>query len=178
MMKAVVRFFRRRAIKSFLKHKKHCILPDISKYPTVAVLLDKNQYAQHKEIEQTMTRLFALKRYAFIVINDEKATNMPQNDNSVFIFKDDFNFWGLIKAEKHDMIKEMSYDMVVDFSKSSDELLTHSYVMTLINNTFRVTFGSTCPSLYDMVIDSKKDDNMLNRIQILHNYLLMLLGRR
>jgi len=32
--------------------------------------------------------------------------------------------------------------------------------------------------MYDMVIDSKNDDDMLNRIEILKAYLSMLLGRR
>ena len=68
--------------------------------------------------------------------------------------------------------------MMIDFARTNDELLTNQYIMSLINNTFRVTFGHRCTSFYDMVIDSKKDDDMLRRIEILHDYLSMLLGKR
>ena len=41
-----------------------------------------------------------------------------------------------------------------------------------------MTFGTSFPAMYDMVIDSKNDDDMLNRIEILKTYLSMLLGKR
>ena len=177
-MEAIVKLFRRRAINAFLKHRKSCILPDIGKYPSIAVLLDQDQFKRYKEIEMTLTKFFVMKRYTFIVIVDTLPKDVMQTDRYFFIKKEDFNFWGLMKLEKKESLISMSFDMVIDFSKSSDVIYTHSYIMTLINNTFRVTFGSTCPTLYDMVIDSKKDDDILNRIEILRNYLSMLLGRR
>lgn len=177
-MEAIVKFFRRRAINAFLKYKKTCILPDIGKYPTIAVLLDQDQFKRYKEIEMTLTRFFVMKRYTFIVLVDALPKDVMQTDRYYFIRKEDFNFWGLMKLEKKESLISLSFDMVIDFSKSSDEDYSHSYIMTMINTTFRATFGSTCPTLYDMVIDSKKDDDILNRIEILRNYLSMLLGRR
>jgi hypothetical protein len=152
-MKAIVRFFRQRAINRFLKRKKSCILPDISKYPSIAILLDQDQFKRYKEIEVVLRRLF-------------------------FLRKEDFNFWGLIKQLKKESLLCLSFDLVIDFTRMPDEELTNTYIITLINNSFRMTFGNTCPALYDMVIDSKKDDDMLNRIEILKNYLSMLLGQR
>ena len=177
-MKAIVKFFRQRAVNGFLKRKKSCILPDITKYPSVAILLDNDQFKRYKDIENTLKRLFVLKRYTFIVYVDELPKDVMQTDRYFFIRKEDFNFWGLMKQDKKESLISMSFDMVVDFTKMPDELMANNYILTLITNTFRVTFGSDCPALYDMVIDSKKDDDMLNRIEILKNYLSMLLGKR
>ena len=177
-MKAIVKFFRQRAIKGFLKRKKSCILPDISKYPSVAVLLDQDQFNRYKEIEARLKNLFVMKRYTFIVYVDALPTNVMQTDRYFFIRKEDFNFWGLMKLEKKESLLCLAFDLVIDFTKKNDELLTNEYILTLINNSFRLTFGSSCPSMYDMVIDSKKDEDMLNRIEILKNYLSMLLGKR
>ena len=177
-MKAIVRFFRQRAINGFLKRKKSCILPDISKYPSVAILLDPEQFKQYKDVENTLKRLFTLKRYTFIVFVDELPKDVMQTDRYFFIRKEDFNFWGLMKRDKYESLISLSFDMVVDFTKVNDEVMTNKYILTLINNSFRMTFGKSNHKLYDMVIDSKNDDNMLNRIEILKNYLSMLLGQR
>jgi len=72
MMKTVVRFFRQRAVKGFLKRKKPCVLPDISKYPAMAVLLDKDRFNRRAEIEKTLTRVFVMKNYVFIVVNGKE----------------------------------------------------------------------------------------------------------
>ena len=177
-MKAIVKLFRQRAINGFLKRKKSCILPDIAKYPSVAILLDNDQFKRYKDIENTLKRLFVLKRYTFIVCVDALPTDVMQTDRYFFIQKEDFNFWGLMKQDKKEALISMSFDMVIDFTKKADELMTNAYIFTLITNTFKVTFGSKFPAMYDMVIDSKKDEDMLNRIEILKNYLSMLLGQR
>ena len=177
-MKAVVRFFRRRAIRGFLKRKKQCVLPDITKYPTVAILLDEEQFKRHKEIEKTVASLFDLKRLTFVTYVNTLPKDVLQSDRHFFIKKEDFNFWGLMKQDKKESLISLSFDMMIDFVHNSDDLLTNQYIMSLINNTFRVTFGHRCTSFYDMVIDSKKDDDMLKRIEILHDYLSMLLGKR
>ncbi len=177
-MKAIVRFFRQRAVSGFVKHKKSCVLPDISKCLSVAVILDNEQFENHKEIENTLKRLFEPKRYTFIVCVDELPKDVVQTDRYFFIGKDDFNFWGLMKSGKKESLLGLAFDLVMDFSKKSDGLLTNAYVLTLINNSFRMTFGSSCPAIYDMVIDSKNNDDILNRIQISQQYLSMLLGKR
>ena len=177
-MKAIVKFCRQRAIRGFLKRKKQCILPDITKYPTIALLLDEEQFKRHKEIEKTMASLFDMKRLTLIAYVNELPKDVLQSDRHFFIRKDDFNFWGIMKQDKKESLISLSFDMMVDFAHNSDELLTNQYIMSLINNTFRATFGRRCTKFYDMVIDSKKDDDMLRRIEILHDYLSMLLGKR
>ena len=177
-MKAIVGFCRRNAIKGFLRKKKVCILPDVSKYPSVAILLDKDQFAQYKEIQGKLTSLFELKRFTFFVYVDELPKNVMQTDRYYFITKNDFNFWGIVKQEKKESIISMSFDMLLDLTKVRDELMTNLYLITLVNTSFRVTFDKKYLSMYDMVIDSKKDDNLLNKVEILHAYLSMLLGKR
>ena len=177
-MKAIVKFCRQRAINGFLRRKKSCILPDIAKYPSVAILLDKDQFNRYKEIENTLKRLFELKRYTFIVYVDQLPKDVMQTDRYFFITKNDFDFWGLIRQNKKESILCMSFDMVIDFTRKDDELMTNKYILTLINNSFRMTFGHTFPKMYDMVIDSKKEDDMLKQIEILQAYLSMLLGKR
>ena len=177
-MKAIVRFFRQRAINGFLKRKKSCILPDIAKYPSIAIMLDEDQFKSRKEIENALNRQFVMKRYTFIVRVNALPKDVMQTDRYFFIREEDFNFWGLMKQNKKESLLCLSFDLVVDFTRKHDELMTNDYILTLINNTFRMTFNNKCTSLYDMVIDSKKDDNMLNRIEILKNYLSMLLGQR
>lgn len=177
-MKAIVRFFRRRAIREFLKRKKQCILPDITKYPTVAILLTEEQFKRHKEVEKTMAQLFDQKRLTFITYVNALPKDVLQSDRHFFIQKDDFTFWGMMKQAKKESLISLSFDMMIDLACNDDELLTNKYIISLINNTFRVTFGRRCTKFYDMVIDSKNDDDMLRRIEILHDYLSMLLGKR
>lgn len=177
-MKTVVRFFRQKAINGFLKHKKPCVLPDISKYPSMAILLDQNQFKRYKDIETELRRLFLLRSYTFIVYVDVLPKDVLQTDRYFFIRRGDFNLCGLMKQAKKESLQRLKFNLVVDFTGTSDEQLTNEYIMTLINNSFRMTFGNTCPALYDMVIDSKKDDDMFNRMEILKNYLSMLLGQK
>ena len=177
-MKAIVRLYRHRAISRFLRRKKACILPDMYKYPAVAILLDRNQFERRREIEQALSRLFALKRYTFIVYTETLPKDVMQTDRYFFITKNDFDFFGKIKQDKKESILCMSFDLVIDFTNKNDEVLTNPYILTLINNSFRMTFGNKTSKMYDMVIDSKKEDDMLKQIEILHNYLSMLLGKR
>lgn len=142
------------------------------------MLLDEDQFKRHKEIEQTVSRLFDLKKFTFVTYVNELPKDILQSDKYVFLVKNDFNFWGLMKKEKQESLQSEPFDMLIDITHSNDELLTNQYVMSLINNKFRVTFGHDHTSLYDLVIDSLKDVDMLKRIEILHDYLSMLLGKK
>ena len=133
-MKAIVKFCRQRAIKGFLKRKKSCILPDIAKYPSVAILLDKDQFKRYKEIETTLKRLFELKRYTFIVYVDQLPKDVMQTDRYFFIRKEDFNFWGLMTIEKRESLMCLAFDLVIDFTRMKDDVLTNEYILTMINN--------------------------------------------
>ena len=144
----------------------------------MAILLDEEQFKRHKEIESTANRLFDLKRLSFIAYVNELPKDVLQSDRYFFIRKDDFNFWGIMKQDKKESLISLSFDMMVDFVHTSDDLLTNQYLISLINNTFRISFGNRYSSFYDLVIDSKNDKDIVKRIEILHDYLSMLLGKR
>lgn len=144
----------------------------------MAILLNEEQFKRHKEIEATANRLFDLKRLSFIAYVNELPKDVLQSDKYFFIKKDDFDFRGLMKQAKKESLISLSFDMMVDFVHTNDDLYTNQYIMSLINNTFRVTFGHRCSSFYDLVIDSKNDDDIVRRIEILNVYLSMLLGKR
>lgn len=177
-MKALVKLARRHAISGFRRKRKACLLPDISKYPSIAILLDKDQFAQYKELQYKLANLFDMKRFTFFVYVDELPKNVLQTDRYFFITKNDFNFWGLVKQEKKEAIISLSFDLLLDMTKWRDEEMTNLYLLTLINTSFRATFDTKYRSMYDMVIDTKSDDNLLNKIEIMHTYLSMLLGKR
>ena len=177
-MKAVVRFFRHRAINGYINRKRSCVLPDISQYPTVAIVIDREQFGRRKDIERTLTNMFLLKRYMFVVCVDTIPGDVWQGGHDFIIEKKDFNCCGLLKKEKKDALVRMQCDMLVDLSKMSDDVMTNNYVVSLVNSTFTVTFGNNYQSLYDMVIDSRKDDNESNQIGVLYKYLSMLIGKK
>ena len=177
-MNAVVRFFRHRAINGYIKKKKSCVIPDISQYPTVAVLIDRKQFERRKEIERALTDTFLLKRYMFVVCVDTIPRDVWRSEHDFIIEKKDFNFCGILKKEKKDALVSRQYDLLVDLSKMSDDIMTNHYLMSLINNTFMVTFGNNYQSLYDMVIDSRNDDNESSQIGVLYRYLSMLIGKK
>ena len=177
-MKFLVKLGRRNAIRGFRKKRKPCILPDITKYPSVAIMLDKDQFANYKEIQNKLTTLFDLKRFTFFVYVDELPKNVMQTDRYYFITKNDFNMWGLVKQDRKESIISLSFDLFLDLTKWRDDMMTNVYIMTLINCSFRATFNKKYSSAYDLVIDSKGNEDLLNKVEILHAYLSMLLGKR
>lgn len=170
------KFFRNRAISAFLKRKKGCVLPDISKCPMMALLINGEQFARLKELETSLNRLFAVKKCIFFVISDDLPDNMLVGDKINFITKKNFNFFGKLESDALSSLSSVSYDLIVNLSGCNAETLAEEYIMTVLKTSFRVSFGKSYESLYDLVIDSKKDDLIL-KIEALHKYLLMLSGK-
>lgn len=161
-----------------MKSKKGCSIPDTDKYPSIAVILDSEQFGRHKEIEAKLRSLLDMKRLSFFTYVESLPTDVMQNEKYIFFTKDNFNFWGLVKADKKNSLYGLWYDMLVDFTKVQDDVFTNKYIMTLVSNSFKVTFGKKYRSFYDFVIDSKKEDDIIKQIDILHDYLKMLLGKK
>lgn len=170
------KFFRHRAINAFLKRRKNCILPDISKYPAVALLMDETQYPKLKSVETLLYRLFLMKRCHFYVIFNELPENVPSNDKVTFITKNDFNFFGKFNGGALSSLTSEHHDFIADMSGRKSELLVEEYVMSVLKTPFRIAFGKSSKALFDLVIDSKSDD-MTVKIEALHKYLLMLSGK-
>ena len=178
MFKSVIHFFRQKNIRNFLLNKQNCIFPDVSKYPVVAVFINENQKSQLKELEKTMNRLFVMKKCTFFIFEEKLAGDIFQNDKVHLVVKDDFNILGLLKQDKKDALANKYFDMLINLSKDQSELLTYDYLMSCIKTSFRVTFSNTKDPLYDLVIDSKKDESLISQLEILQKYLLMLSGKK
>jgi len=170
------KFFRNRAINAFLNRKENGILPDISKCPTMALLLNEAQYVRLKELETILNTLFALKKCSFFVISNDTQDKVLLGDDIYLITKGCYNLLGKFGRGMKSLLSLESYDMVVNLSGSNSELLTEEYVMTVLKTSFRISFGESYESLYDLVIDSKNAD-MIVKIEALHKYLLMLSGK-
>ena len=170
------KFLRNRAICAFLKKEKKCVLPDISKCPTMALLINDVQFARLKELEANLNKMFAVKKYFFFVISDDLPDNMLVGDKINFITKKNFNFFGKLKNEFRSSFSSETYDLAVNLSDSNTGLITEEYVMTFLKTSFRVSFGESYESLYDLVLDSK-DDDLIVKIETLHKYLLVLSGK-
>lgn len=170
------KFFRNRAVSAFLKSGKNCVLPDISKCSTMALLINYAQFARLDELEKKLNELFAPDKCIFFVISDGMNYNILVDDKVNFVTKTNFNFFGKLKNEVRSSFSSETYDLVVNLSDSNTGLITEEYVMTFLKTSFRISFGESYESLYDLVLDSK-DDDLIAKIETLHKYLLMLSGK-
>jgi len=164
-----------RAINAFLRNKKACALPDISRYPAVAVLIDEDQVTNSTLLNDVMKKYFVTKNCAVYAVN-----SLSENkcfDNVHYISKDSFGFWGLLKKTDITAFSSMHYDMLLNLVNDEENQLTDDYVMTVFDASFRVSFGKTCGGLYDLVLDTKKE-SMTDKIEVLCKYLLMLTGEK
>lgn len=171
------RFFRNRAINAFLAKKKNGVLPDISKYPVIALLMDETQYVKVKELETVLNKLFVPKKICFFVIYNELPKDFKIDGKANVISRGDFNIFGRLKKNVQFELTSTSFDMMVNLSGGNSELLMEEYIMAVLKASFRVSFGNSCGSLYDFVIDSKQD-GLVGKIETLHKYLVMLLGKK
>lgn len=170
------KFFRNRAVGAFLKSGRKCVLPDISKCPTMALLINYAQFARLDELEKKLNELFAPDKCVFFVISDGLNYNILADDMVNFVTKTNFNFFGKMKSEVKSSFSSETYDLAVNLSDSNTGLITEEYIMTVLKTPFRVSFGESFESLYDLVLDSK-DDDLIAKIETLHKYLLMLSGK-
>ncbi|MGN0032562.1 MAG: DUF6913 domain-containing protein [Candidatus Limimorpha sp.] len=176
-MKSIVKFFRKRALMQFVEKNKSCIIPDINTYPTIAVLVDLDQLNEIEAIKAKLSERFIIKEIRFFAFADAIPQGVTTNAAACLITKRDFNFWGIMREERRKEISLLSYDIFLDLSNNADDLLTHDYFMTLLKSSMRVNFSGSYNSLYDIVIDSKKNENLLFKLDVFNKYLNMLGGK-
>lgn len=176
MFKQIVLFFRKQEIKKFLFQKRYPIFPDITKSPTIIVLLDENQKKQLKDISMYIKKLLNPGKFCSIIYNKEFPDDIMQSYYRFFIVKNDFNSFGVLKKEKKTFLKECFSDIFINLSTTQDDLLLYEYIMTHIKSSFRVGFNEKETQLYDLVISSKEDDTVIDRLKNLQKYLLILSG--
>ena len=175
MMKRIVIFFRNRAIKAFLKTKKACVLPDVTRRPSVAVLVNDDQLPYSIGLAEMANRCLAAKSCAVFIVNT-LMENKKNIDNIHFITKKSFGFFGLLKDSDIASISSVHYDMLLNLTTEEESILADDYVMTVFDASFRVSFGKSFGMLYDLVLDAKKEDSA-GKIEVLCRYLRMLTGK-
>lgn len=175
-MKKVVIFFRNRAINAFTKKRKVCVLPDVSRCPSVAVLIDEGELPNSIYLYEEIRRLFATGNCTIYVVNT-LMENKKNYDNIRFITKKSFGFFGLLKASDIASLSSVHYDMLLNLTTDEESLLADDYVMTVFDASFRVSFGKSLGKLYDLVLDTKKE-SIVDKVSVLCKYMTMLTGRR
>lgn len=157
-----------------MRKKKACVLPDISRCPAVAVLVDEDQVTNCTLINDVVRKYFVVKNCAVYAVNsimDNKCF-----DNVHYITKKDFGLWGLLKDSDINAFTSMHYDMLLNLTSDKENQMADDYAMTVFDASFRVSFGKTYGNLYDLVIDTKKED-IVGKMEVLCKYLLMLTGK-
>lgn len=175
MIKSLVLYLRKKAIKKSLQRKRMSIMPELNKFPVVSVMIDENQKHLLKDIENAIKTLFNPERYRFIILNDEIPENYLLSDAMMFLTKDDFNFWGVLKNDKMILLKSFADDLFVNLTDSQDDML-NEYIVSMISSNFKVGGVKNNPALYDFILNYGIEKNNVERLKIIKKYLLMLSG--
>lgn len=175
MFKSIILFFRRKKINTNKQQKRSLQIPDFNKYPVITVLVDDNKKKNIKEIENFIKNSYKPKSICFVVLGESLQSDFLQNDALLFIEKKDFNKIGVLKKEKEDTLRSFYSDMLINLSDDND-LLLNDYLVSCINSSFKVGHPKVNIEIHDLTIDYGIEKNDLERIKILHKYLLMLSG--
>lgn len=177
MIRSVVLFLRKRMVKKSLQQKRMSIMPELNKFPLVTILIDESQKKMIKDIEQNLKTLFNPKRHRFVIVNDIVSDDCLQSDLMLFITKDDFNFWGLLKNEKIISLKSFSDDLFINMSENQDDMI-NDYIVSMINSTFKIGSVKNNSALHDLILNYGIEKNNVERMRIIKKYLLMLSGNK
>jgi hypothetical protein len=151
--------------------------PDINKYPIISIFVDENQKKNIKEMESFVKSSFNPKRLRFIVMSDVLPDNILQSDFMVFVSKDDFNKFGILKKEKEELLKTFSDDIFINLSDDNEDML-NDYIISYINSSFKIGHTKVNMEMHDLVIDYAIEKNDVERLKILYKYILMLSGNK
>ena len=151
--------------------------PDINKYPIVSVLIDDSQKKDIKAIESFLKTSFVPKRLRFIVLSDALPDNILQSDFMVFVSKSDFGKLGILKKEKENVLRTFSDDIFINLSDNNEDML-NDYIVSYVNSSFKIGHPKLNMGMHDLVIDYGIEKNDVERLRILHKYILMLSGNK
>ena len=175
MIKSLVLFLRKRAVKKNLQQKRMSIMPELGKFPLVSILIEENQKHLIKDIELHLKTLFNPKRYRFVILNDETPDDYLMSDVMSFITKEDFNIWGLLKKEKIIQLKSFTDELFINMADGQDDMM-NDYIVSMINSTFKIGGIKNNSALHDLILNYGIEKNNVERLKIIKKYLLMLSG--
>jgi len=151
--------------------------PDINKFPTITLLIDGNQKKDIKTMEHFLKESLKPKNIRFIVLTELVKDEFLQSEFMVFIEKTDFNKFGVLKKEKLETINMLVDDMLINLSDDNENLL-NDYLVSCLKSSFKVGHSNVNMQIHDLVMDYGIEKNDVQRLKILHRYLLMLSGNK
>lgn len=177
MLRSIKLFFRKRNIRRNMQRKRIVQFPDLNKFPIVSLLVNENQKKNIKEIELFLKNSFNPKRLRFIILSDMLPDNLLQSDYMICILKEDFNKFGFLKKEKEEVLKASHDDIFINLLDDNDELL-NDYIVSFVKSSFKVGHSKVNMDMHDLVLDYGIEKNDIQRLKILHKYLMMLSGNK
>ena len=177
MVRSIKLFFRKRNIRRNMQRKRIVQFPDLNKFPIVSLLVNENQKKNIKEMELFLKNSFNPKRLRFIILSDMLPDNLLQSDYMICILKEDFNKFGFLKKEKEEVLKASHDDIFINLLDDNDELL-NDYIVSFVKSSFKVGHSKVNMDMHDLVLDYGIEKNDIQRLKILHKYLMMLSGNK
>ena len=176
MLKSIILFFRKRNIRRNTQEARLLRFPDLSKFPTITVLIDDNQKKDIKAMEHFLKESLNPQNVRFLVLTESVKDDFLQSEFMVFIEKNDFNKIGLLKKEKLDVIGLLADDVLINLSDDNENLL-NDYLVSCLKSSLKVGHSNVNIKIHDLIIDYGIEKGDVQRLKILHRYLMMLSGK-
>lgn len=177
MFKSLVVFFRKRSIKEEKQKKRTLSMPDVSDISALTLMMDVNHIKNAKEIEAILRKLFAPKKYRFLIYCDTVPNDQIYTDVMCFITKADFNILGRLRKEKIAEINAYGESVVINMAENNTSIVS-DYVVSLLSSSFKVGHDKLNNDLHDLILNFGIENSLVERLKILHKYLLMLSGKK
>ena len=165
-----------RTINQFIASKAGCRLPDIGKLSSIIIILDDLDKQTVRSIEERIKALFGIVRSRFIIITEKASDNVLLSDQYCEVTTKDFGVMRVLKAEKQEEVRKLPMThLLVNMSKKHIDI--SDYLATLPHANFRISFTkSRHYQVYDLIIDSGENANLIQDVEALHTYLAALTG--
>lgn len=165
-----------RSIDQFIADKKGCRMPDFERLNSIILIIEDLDKQNVRAIEERIKSVFGITRSRFIIITEKASDDMLRSDQYCEVTTQDFGFMKVLTAEKQEEIRKLPMThLLVNMAKKHADI--GDYMATLPNASFRVSFQkSDHYGIYDLIIDSGKDSDPVNDIQVLYDYLQALVG--
>lgn len=165
-----------RSINQFIEEKNGCRMPDLEKLNSVIVILEDLDKQMVRAIEERIKNLFGIGRIRFIIITEKASDDVLLSDQYCEVTTKDFGFMKVLKAEKQEEVRKLPMThLIVNMAKNHIDI--SDYLATLPHANFRVSMSkSDHYGIYDLIIDSGKNDDPVKDINSLYNYLQALTG--
>ncbi len=165
-----------RSINQFIEEKNGCRMPDLEKLNSVIVILEDLDKQMVRAIEERIKNLFGIGRIRFIIITEKASDDVLLSDQYCEVTTKDFGFMKVLKAEKQEEVRKLPMTHLIG-NMAKNNIDISDYLATLPHANFRVSMSkSDHYGIYDLIIDSGKNEDPVKDINSLYNYLQALTG--